>query len=389
MSAAPSPARTLNFDPALACALVVLALLGAIMVGSASITIADKQTLGAEPLAYLYRHLGALALGGVGFGLAMLLPTELWYRLNWLLLVAALALLVVVLMPSIGHTVNGSRRWILVGPVTLQASEPARLCLLLYIASYSVRRADELASRLQGLLKPLLVIGVAALLLLARARLRRRRSCSRRRASACCSSRARGCATSCSRTLVGGLALGALAFSSPYRLERLTKFLDPWADPYAGGFQLTQSLIAIGRGEWLGVGLGESVQKLFYLPEAHTDFVFAVLVEELGFVGASLVIALFAVIVYRAVTLGRQAIRSGMPFQAYVATGIGLMLGFEAFVNIGVNSGLLPTKGLPLPLLSYGRSSTVVTMIALGLLFRIHREVHGGQKRLVQRGYVR
>jgi cell division protein FtsW len=378
MSAAPSQARTLNFDPALACAVLVLALIGAIMVGSASITIADKQTLGAEPLAYLYRHLGALALGGVGMAIAMLLPTELWYRLNWVLLVVALALLVVVLIPWIGHTVNGSRRWILVGPVTVQASEAARLCLLLYIASYSV----------QGLLKPLLVIGAAAGLLLlepdfgasvvlaattfgvlfiAGARLR----------------------DFLLATLVGGLALGVLAFSSPYRLERLTKFLDPWADPYAGGFQLTQSLIAIGRGEWLGVGLGESVQKLFYLPEAHTDFVFAVLVEELGFVGASLVIALFAVIVYRAVMLGRDAIRSGMPFQAYVATGIGLMLGFEAFVNIGVNSGLLPTKGLALPLLSYGRSSTVVTMIAIGLLFRIHREVHGGQKRFVQRGYVR
>jgi cell division protein FtsW len=165
--------------------------------------------------------------------------------------------------------------------------------------------------------------------------------------------------------------------------------LDPWADPFAGGFQLTQSLIAIGRGEWTGVGLGESVQKLFYLPEAHTDFVFAVLVEELGFVGATIVVALFSVIVYRALQLGREAMRSGMPFQALVATGIGLMLGFEAFINIGVNAGLLPTKGLPLPLVSYGRSSTVVTLLALGLLLRIYREVHGGQKRLVQRGYVR
>ena len=198
MSAAPSPARTLTFDPALAGAVVVLALLGAIMVGSASITIADRQTLGAEPLAYLYRHLGALALGGIGMAVAMLLPTELWYRLNWLLLVAALALLVVVLIPSIGHTVNGSRRWILVGPVTVQASEAARLFLLLYIASYSVRRADQLASTVQGLLKPLLVIGVAALLLCS-SPTSARRWCSRRRRSACCSSRARGCATSCSR----------------------------------------------------------------------------------------------------------------------------------------------------------------------------------------------
>jgi cell division protein FtsW len=147
--------------------------------------------------------------------------------------------------------------------------------------------------------------------------------------------------------------------------------------------------MAIGRGEWGGVGLGESVQKLFYLPEAHTDFVFAVLVEELGFAGATLVIGLFGTIVYRAIMLGREAIESGMPFQGLVATGIGVMLGFEAFVNIGVNVGALPTKGLPLPLISYGRASTVVTLVALGFLLRIHQELHGGQKRLVQRGYVR
>ena len=180
--------------------------------------------------------------------------------------------------------------------------------------------------------------------------------------------------------------LTVLAFSADYRVVRLMSFRDPWADPYDTGFQLTQALMAIGRGEWGGVGLGESVQKLFYLPEAHTDFVFAVLVEELGFAGATLVIALFGVVVYRAITLGREAMRSGMHFQGLVATGIGVMLGFEAFVNIGVNSGLLPTKGLPLPLISYGRASTVVTLVALGFLLRIHHELHGGQKRLVQRG---
>jgi cell division protein FtsW len=166
-------------------------------------------------------------------------------------------------------------------------------------------------------------------------------------------------------------------------------FRDPWADQFGTGFQLTQALMAIGRGEWGGVGLGESVQKLFYLPEAHTDFVFAVLVEELGFAGATLVIALFGIVIYRAITLGREAMASGMHFQGLVATGIGVMLGFEAFVNMGVNSGLLPTKGLPLPLISYGRASTVVTLVALGFLLRIHHELHGGQKRLVQRGYVR
>jgi cell division protein FtsW len=378
--------RAPAFDPLLVCAVVGLIAVGAIMVGSASVSLSDRQT--GEPLYYLMRHVGALAVGGCGLLVAIALPTELWYRLNWLLLVAALALLVVVLVPALGHTVNGARRWLLVGPVTLQASEPARLCMLLYIASYAVRRTDELAGSLMGLAKPMLLVGAAACLLLLEPDFG---------AAVVLIATSLGVLFVGGARLrdfllgvaLGGAALAVLAFTSTYRFERLTKFLDPWADPFAGGFQLTQSLIAIGRGQWTGVGLGESVQKLSYLPEAHTDFVFAVLVEELGFVGASIVIALFAVIVYRAVMLGREAMRAGMPFQALVATGIGLMLGFEAFINIGVNAGLLPTKGLPLPLVSYGRSSTVVTLIALGLLLRIHHEAHGNQKRFVQRGYVR
>jgi cell division protein FtsW len=378
--------RTLAFDPVLVCALVGIVVFGVIMVGSASISFADRQT--GEPLFYLVRHLGALAIGAVGLALAASLPTELWYRLNWVLLVVGLGLLAVVLIPTLGHTVNGATRWLLVGPITVQASEPARLCLLLYLSSYAVRRSAELGASLNGLLKPLVVVGCAGALLLLEpdfgaavvlgatslgilfvggARLR----------------------DMLLAVVTGGAVLAVLALSSEYRLARIMVFRDPWADAFAGGFQLTQSLIAIGRGDWAGVGLGESVQKLFYLPEAHTDFVFAVLVEELGFVGASIVIALFAVVVYRAITLGRDALQSGMPFQGLVAIGIGLMLGFEAFINIGVNAGLLPTKGLPLPLISYGRSSTVVTLVALGLLLRIHHELHGSQKRLVQRGYVR
>ena len=378
--------RTLAFDPLLVASLVALGVLGTVMVGSASITIADRLT--GEPFYYLTRHLGALAIGGCGLAVALLTPSELWYRLNWLLLAGGLGLLVVVLIPSLGHTVNGSTRWLLLGPVTVQASEPARLCLLLYFAGYAVRQSQELAASFRGIAKPLLVVGCAAALLLLEPDFG---------ASVVLTAtslallfvggaRLRDFALA---TTSGGAVLGALAFSSAYRVERLTNFLDPWADPYASGFQLTQSLIAIGRGEWLGVGLGESVQKLFYLPEAHTDFVFAVLAEELGFAGASVVIALFAVIVYRAVALGLEALRSGLPFQGLVATGIGLMIGFEALINIGVNTGLLPTKGLPLPLVSYGRSSTVVTMVALGLLLRIHHELYGGSDRLVQRGHVR
>ena len=385
MNAVAKP-RSSAFDPMLVAALIALLAIGAIMVGSASISIADRQT--GEPLFYLTRHVAAIGIGLLGLALVMSVPTELWYRMNWLLVVVAFGLLATVLIPGLGHAVNGSRRWLLVGPVTLQASEPARLCLLLYISSYAVRRAQELGASLNGLVKPLLVIGGASALLLvepdfgsavvlgattlavlfvAGARLR----------------------DFLLAVAVGVVLLTILALSSQYRLARLMVFRDPWADPFAGGFQLTQSLIAIGRGYIGGVGLGESVQKLFYLPEAHTDFVFAVLVEELGFAGASIVIALFCIVVYRAVKLGRDALQSGMHFQGLVAIGVGLMLGFEAFINIGVNTGLLPTKGLPLPLVSYGRSSTVVTLIALGFLMRIHRELYGNQKRLVQRGYVR
>jgi cell division protein FtsW len=382
MSAVVKP-NAVAFDAPLICAVVGLIAMGTIMVTSASVSIVAD-----EPLYYLVRHLGAVGIGLAGLALVVALPTEIWYRLSWLLLIVALGLLVLVLIPGVGHAVNGSRRWLLVGPITVQASEPARLCLLLYLASYAVRRSTELGASLNGLVKPLFFVGAAAVLLLAEpdfgatvvlgattltvlfvggARLR----------------------DLLLAVLVGGAVLTMLAFSADYRVVRLMSFRDPWADPFATGFQLTQALMAIGRGEWGGVGLGESVQKLFYLPEAHTDFVFAVLVEELGFAGATLVIALFGIVVYRAITLGREALASGMHFQGLVATGIGVMLGFEAFVNMGVNSGLLPTKGLPLPLISYGRASTVITLVALGFLLRIHHELYGGQKRLVQRGYVR
>ena len=382
MSAAVKP-NAVAFDAALLCALVGLLALGTIVVASASVSI-----VAGEPLYYLVRHLGAVGIGLAGLAVVVSVPTELWYRLNWLLLVGAFALLVIVLMPAFGHAVNGSRRWLLAGPITVQASEPARLCMLLYFASYAVRRSKELGASLNGLLKPLFFVAAAAVLLLLEpdfgatvvlgatsltvlfvggARLR----------------------DLFLAVLVGGAALTVLAFSADYRVVRIMSFRDPWADASDTGYQLTQALMAIGRGEWGGVGLGESVQKLFYLPEAHTDFVFAVLVEELGFAGATLVIALFAVVVYRAIMLGREALSSGMHFQGLVATGIGVMVGFEALVNMGVNVGLLPTKGLPLPLISYGRASTVITLVALGFLLRIHHELYGGQKRLVQRGYVR
>jgi cell division protein FtsW len=378
--AKPSPVA---FDAVLVCAIVGLLTTGSIMVTSASVSVVDG-----EPLHYLVRHIGAVGVGLGALALIASLPMELWYRLNWLLLAAALALLVLVLVPALGVAVNGSRRWLLVGPITVQASEPARLFLLLYLAGYAVRRSTELCDSLNGLVKPLAVVGVAAVLLLLEPDFGATVVLGATALTVLFvgGARLRDLALA---GLVGGGALTALAFSADYRVVRLMSFRDPWADPLDSGFQLTQALMAIGRGEWGGVGLGESVQKLFYLPEAHTDFVFAVLVEELGFAGATLVIALFGVVVYRAIALGREAMSCGMHFHGLVATGIGVMLGFEAFINIGVNVGALPTKGLPLPLISYGRASTVVTLAALGLLLRIHHELYGGQKRLVQRGYVR
>ena len=382
MSAVVKP-NAVALDAVLICAAVGLVAVGTIMVTSASVSI-----VAGDPLHYLVRHVGALVLGLVALALVVSLPTDLWYRMSFLLLVVGLAVLLLVLVPAFGHSVNGSRRWLLLGPITVQASEPARVCLLLYLASYAVRRSSELAASLNGLVRPLFVVGAAGVLLLAEPDFGATVVLGATSLAVLFVGGAR------LRDLllvmvVGGALLTVLALSADYRVVRLMSFRDPWADPFDTGFQLTQALMAIGRGEWGGVGLGESVQKLFYLPEAHTDFVFAVLVEELGFAGATLVIALFGIVVYRALTLGREALQSGMHFQGLVATGIGVMLGFEALVNMGVNSGILPTKGLPLPLISYGRASTVVTLVALGLLLRIHHELYGGQKRLVQRGYVR
>ena len=364
--------RGFNLDGPSVAAIIALVVLGTVMVSSASISVADRDM--GEPLFFLSRHLGGLLVGCLVALTVILIPIDVWFRLNWLLLLGSMTLLIVVLLPGLGHTVNGSTRWLDIGPLTLQSSEPARLCLLLYLASYVVRHQQELGTSLLGFLKPMLVVTLACVLLLAEPDF--------------------GAAvvltvTSMGLLFVGGarlrdfalsflvalVALSTLALSSSYRVQRLTAFLDPWADPYASGFQLTQSLIAIGRGGWLGVGLGDSVQKLFYLPEAHTDFVFAVMAEELGFVGVTLAVFLFGVIVFRAVALGPRAAALGMPFHGLVSTGLAMTLGLQALINMGVNTGLLPTKGLTLPLISYGRTSAVVTLLSLGLLIRIQHEV--------------
>ena len=371
----PFPARLrtpLQIDPVLLGISMVLLCGGIVILASASISLSERAV--GEPFFYVQRQLVAAVLGGAAGFACLLIPMRFWRNVGPLLLLAAFALLVIVLIPGFGHTVNGSTRWLRIGIMNLQVSEPARLFFIMYVAGYLVRRNRSLRESMTGFLRPMLLLGVACALLLEQPDY--------------------GAATVLIATVlamlfVGGarlrdffvfvgltvLALAALAITSPYRLERLTAFLDPWADPWETGFQLTQSLIAIGRGEWFGVGLGDGVQKLFYLPEAHTDFVFAVFAEEFGLFGSLLLVAAFFALLWRIFRIAARAAEADRLFEAYLSVGIGTWLGLQAFINIGVNMGLLPTKGLTLPLVSYGRSSLIVTMIGIAILLRIHHEL--------------
>ncbi|HET7675239.1 MAG TPA: putative lipid II flippase FtsW [Gammaproteobacteria bacterium] len=353
---------------------LTLMLLGVIMVASASVSLAARQT--GNPFYFFERQAFFAAFGIVAAAVVYEIPLALLERARFVLLILALLLLAAVLVPGIGHRINGSMRWLAIGPIGGQASEPARLLIFIYIAGFIVHRREQLQTFV-GFLRPMAVLGFAAILLLAEPDF---------------GAASVMMATALAMLFLGGVrvrhflllvlavaaALALLAWSSPYRMERLTAFLNPWADPFDNGFQLTQSLIAIGRGAWFGVGLGESVQKLFYLPEAHTDFLFAVLAEELGVVGAIAVIAGYLGLTWRAFAIGRNAARCGHDFGAFIACGLGLWIGLQAFINIGVNMGVLPTKGLTLPLMSYGGSSLVATAIAVGLILRVQREIGSG-----------
>ncbi|MCB1625605.1 MAG: putative lipid II flippase FtsW [Pseudomonadales bacterium] len=346
-------------------------LLGLVMVTSASMSIAAKEA--GEPFLYLERQLLLTLIGTALAAVAVCIPTDVLEKLAWPLLIFAVVLLLAVLIPGIGHSVNGSRRWIRLLGFNFQASELARVLVLIFLAGYAVRREAELRDGMAGLLRPVGLLGVIFILLLAQpdfgaasvllvtgfgvlflagARIRD----------------VLGIAAVCA------VALALLVWIEPYRMRRLTSFLDPWADPFDSGFQLTQSLIAIGRGEWFGVGLGASVQKLFYLPEAHTDFLFAVLAEELGLIGVVVTLALFLALVWRAFWIARAAFAAGRKFPAYLAAGFGIWIGVQSLINIGVNMGVLPTKGLTLPLMSYGRSSMIVALAWVGILLRVYHE---------------
>lgn len=364
----------LNFgvDQVLLLSSLLLLTIGIVMVASASMGIADKQV--GDPLFYARRH---LVYVGIGVALAVLVQRIRlvhWEKSGAALALFAIFLLTIVLIPGFGRTVNGATRWLELGVAGFQVSEAARLLLFIYLAGYLVRRGDEVRNTFKGFIKPICVIGLACFLILLEPDF--------------------GSATVLLMTTLVVLFLAGVrlwqflllslaaagvfvvaAVSSPYRLQRLTAFTDPWADPFNTGFQLTQSLIAFGSGGWFGAGLGRSVQKLFYLPEAHNDFLFAILAEELGLFGVWFVLVLFALVVWRAMRLGAMAEKLGHSFSAYLAYSLGLWIAFQAFINIGVNMGVLPTKGLTLPLISAGGSSLLVMCIAIGLLMRVSIEI--------------
>ena len=375
-----------HFDPWLLGIACALACLGVVMVGSSAIAIGEANDVG--PFHYLTRHIMFLALGAALA--AWLMRTELKtieQHNQWLLLVCVL-LLLLVFVPGIGRSVNGAQRWINLGVSNFQAVEAVKLLYIVWLASYLKRFSEEVSASWRAMLKPL---GVAALLvglLLMQPDF---------------GSSSLLLAITAGMLVLGGVnmprmfgpvlvglpALAIIAIAEPYRVSRLTSFLDPWADPFNTGYQLTNALMAVGRGEWFGVGLGASVQKLSYLPEAHTDFIMAVLAEELGFVGVCLVIAMYAVLVGRAFWIGLQCVEMRRHFSGYCAFGVALWIGLQSFVSIGVNLGLLPTKGLTLPLISSGGSSVLMTCAALGLLLRVSFELDRARRQVARlRGAV-
>lgn len=362
-----------DFDRVLIWSVLFLMAVGLIMVYSASIAIAEAQFGEDGSHYYLIRHVIYIAVGVfLGFA-AFQVPVSVWQKYAIFLFLISMLLLVLVLIPGVGLEVNGSQRWIPLYVVNLQPSEFIKFFMVIYAADYVIRKAQNLNSFYKGFLPIFLVICVVGFLLLRQPDF--------------------GAFVVITALLISVLFLGgisikifvgllglmtagmfALIYVANYRLDRIVGFMDPWADPLGKGYQLSHALIAFGRGEWFGVGLGGSVEKLFYLPEAHTDFLLAVLAEELGFIGVTIVVALFAALVIRALAIGRQAAKLECHFAALVAQGIGLWIGMQALINMGVNMGILPTKGLTLPLMSFGGSSITAICLALAVLLRIDWE---------------
>ncbi|MBE5316406.1 MAG: putative lipid II flippase FtsW [Xanthomonadales bacterium] len=365
------------YDGVLMAVVLTLVGIGVVMVASSSLAISEGH--GVEPLHYLHRHLFFLAVGLIGAVFLMRTELRALERRGSSLLILAFVLLTAVLVPGLGREVNGATRWIELRFFGFQAVEAAKLLLILWLASYMVRYREQLQDRFWGVFKPLAVVAMLGALLLAQPDF---------------GSTVLLCAITggmlwlggarapflLAPALLGAVGLAALAVFEPYRMRRLVSFLDPFQDPYGAGYQLSHSLIAIGRGEATGVGLGASVQKLFYLPEAHTDFIFAVYAEETGFIGVSLLIGLFVLLAARAFWLGLRAIEMGRAFAGYCAFGVALWMSLQSLVSIGVNMGVLPTKGLTLPLISSGGSSVILSCMALGLLLRVSYEAERARR---------
>ncbi len=371
----PEQERQITLAPSLDGQIVfiygALALIGLVMVTSASIGVADQ--LMNDPFYYGKRQFLRLLLGVLLVWVAYRIPTGFWKQNGMVLMLSSILLLALVLIPGVGRTVNGATRWLDLVILTVQVSEIAKLFLIIYLSSYLIRRSDELKSGLMGFIKPMIILALASGLLLLEPDF---------------GAAAVLLMTGLGMMFLGGVRFGhfilfvlgtlsimvLLALASPYRMARITSFLDPWADPYNSGFQLTQSLIAIGSGGLFGTGLGGSIQKLFYLPEAHTDFLFAVYAEEMGFVGAIFLIALYAWFAVRCFQIGKHALELKQAFGAYLVYGVGLLVSIQAIINIGVNMGALPTKGLTLPFISYGGNSILIMSFAIGLVLRVHFE---------------
>lgn len=347
-------------------AVICIVALGLLMMTSASIVISDRQMH--QPFYFLFKQLIFLTLGVLVGSAVMQIDTTYWEKWSGVLLLAVMLLLALVLIPGIGHSANGSARWIGYGPLTFQVSELTKFMVVVYMSGYLVRHHHD-----HNFVKPMLILATIAILLLREPDF---------------GATVVVVATTLGLMFLAGMrlrhflalfslvlgTLAVIAVSAPYRLARLTSFLNPWERPFDTGYQLTQSLIAFGRGGWFGVGLGKSIQKMFYLPEAHTDFLFAVIAEELGLLGMFIVMGLFLLLVIRIFMIGRMAQRSDRAYAGFLAYGFGLWMAIQFTVSIGVNSGLLPTKGLTLPMMSYGGSSVLVNCIVIAVLLRIDHE---------------
>ena len=378
--------KKLNSQPDFILLLSTFTLLaiGLVMISSASMDYASQRY--GDPFYHTRRHAIYLIIALIAGFIASKVSVELWQRSDKYLLLLSFIILTLIIIPGVGVTANNATRWLAIGPLTLQGSEVAKLGVIVYLGSYLVRQNDLVRSKWSGFLNPMAIMMVMVVLLIKEPDFG---------AVVVLMSAALGMLFLGGVRLwqfiitlvgVGGLCV-VLVMSSQYRMQRLYSYLDPWSDQFGDGYQLTQALIAFGRGEWFGLGLGDSIQKLFYLPEAHTDFIFAILAEELGFIGCLLVLSIYVVLIGRILFIARKAESMSQSFSAYVAYGVSIVFSAQLFINVGVNIGLLPTKGLTLPFLSYGGSSLLVSCVLIGLVLRIHQELTAEQGSLRVKKY--